>query len=65
MVKKSKIGRVMKTQGTYLIWLDSAYEIKLRVLRDEAISYPEQRLGEEEPFTLRLNVAMPTSVSGL
>ena len=66
--KKTKI-KVMKPQGTYLIWLDfSAYDIsdeELRgLLRDEAKVILNRGLdfGEEGALHARLNVAMPTSV---
>lgn len=66
--KESKI-KVMKPQGTYLIWLDfSAYDIRdeeLRgLLRDEAKVILNRGLdfGEEGALHARLNVAMPTSV---
>ena len=66
--KESKI-KVMKPQGTYLIWLDfSAYDIsdeELRsLLRDEAKVILNRGLdfGEEGVLHARLNVAMPTSV---
>ena len=66
--KETKI-KVMKPQGTYLIWLDfSAYEIsdeELRsLLRDEAKVILNRGLdfGEEGALHARLNVAMPTSV---
>lgn len=66
--KESKI-KVMKPQGTYLIWLDfSAYDIRdeeLRgLLRDEAKVILNRGLdfGEEGVLHARLNVAMPTSV---
>ena len=66
--KETKI-KVMKPQGTYLIWLDfSAYDIRdeeLRgLLRDEAKVILNRGLdfGEEGAIHARLNVAMPTSV---
>ncbi|KXU14730.1 Aspartate aminotransferase [Streptococcus infantis] len=66
--KETKI-KVMKPQGTYLIWLDfSAYDIsdeELRsLLRDEAKVILNRGLdfGEEGALHARLNVAMPTSV---
>ena len=66
--KETKI-KVMKPQGTYLIWLDfSAYEISdeelRKVLRDEAKVILNRGLdfGEEGAIHARLNVAMPTSV---
>lgn len=66
--KEMKI-KVMKPQGTYLIWLDfSAYDIsdeELRILlRDEAKVILNRGLdfGEEGALHARLNVAMPTSV---
>lgn len=66
--KETKI-KVMKPQGTYLIWLDfSAYEISdeelRKVLRDEAKVILNRGLdfGEEGALHARLNVAMPTSV---
>lgn len=66
--KETKI-KVMKPQGTYLIWLDfSAYDIcdeELRsLLRDEAKVILNRGLdfGEEGVLHARLNVAMPTSV---
>lgn len=66
--KESKI-KVMKPQGTYLIWLDfSAYDISdedlRRLLRDEAKVILNRGLdfGEEGALHARLNVAMPTSV---
>ena len=66
--KETKI-KVMKPQGTYLIWLDfSAYDIRdeeLRsLLRDEAKVILNRGLdfGEEGALHARLNVAMPTSV---
>ena len=66
--KETKI-KVMKPQGTYLIWLDfSAYEISdeelRKLLRDEAKVILNRGLdfGEEGALHARLNVAMPTSV---
>lgn len=66
--KETKI-KVMKPQGTYLIWLDfSAYNISdeelRRLLRDEAKVILNRGLdfGEEGALHARLNVAMPTSV---
>lgn len=66
--KETKI-KVMKPQGTYLIWLDfSAYDISdeelRRLLRDEAKVILNRGLdfGEEGLLHARLNVAMPTSV---
>lgn len=66
--KETKI-KVMKPQGTYLVWLDfSAYDIsdeELRsLLRDEAKVILNRGLdfGEEGALHARLNVAMPTSV---
>ena len=66
--KETKI-KVMKPQGTYLIWLDfSAYDLtdeKLQeLLRNEAkvILNPGLDYGEEGSLHARLNVAMPTSV---
>ena len=66
--KESKI-KVMKPQGTYLIWLDfSAYDISdeelRKLLRDEAKVILNRGLdfGEEGALHARLNVAMPTSV---
>ena len=66
--KETKI-KVMKPQGTYLIWLDfSAYDIsdeELRnLLRDQAKVILNRGLdfGEEGALHARLNVAMPTSV---
>ncbi len=66
--KESKI-KVMKPQGTYLIWLDfSAYDISdeelRKLLRDEAKIILNRGLdfGEEGALHARLNVAMPTSV---
>ena len=66
--KETKI-KVMKPQGTYLIWLDfSAYNISDEELRslliDEAKVILNRGLdfGEEGALHARLNVAMPTSV---
>ena len=66
--KETKI-KVMKPQGTYLIWLDfSAYEISdeelRKLLRDEAKVILNRGLdfGEEGALHARLNVTMPTSV---
>ena len=66
--KETKI-KVMKPQGTYLIWLDfSSYDISdeelRRLLRDEAKVILNRGLdfGEEGLLHARLNVAMPTSV---
>ena len=66
--KETKI-KVMKPQGTYLIWLDfSVYDINdeelRRLLRDEAKVILNRGLdfGEEGALHARLNVAMPTSV---
>ena len=66
--KETKI-KVMKPQGTYLIWLDfSVYDIsdeELRsLLRDEAKVILNRGLdfGEEGALHARLNVAMPTSI---
>ena len=66
--KETKI-KVMKPQGTYLIWLDfSAYDISdeeiRNLLRDEAKVILNRGLdfGEEGALHARLNVAMPTSV---
>lgn len=66
--KESKI-KVMKPQGTYLIWLDfSAYDISdeelRKLLRDEGKVILNRGLdfGEEGALHARLNVAMPTSV---
>ena len=66
--KETKI-KVMKPQGTYLLWLDfSAYDISdeelRKVLRDEAKVILNRGLdfGEEGARHARLNVAMPTSV---
>ena len=66
--KETKI-KVMKPQGTYLIWLDfSAYDISdeelRKLLRDEAKVILNRGLdfGEEGAHHARLNVAMPKSV---
>lgn len=66
--KETKI-KVMKPQGTYLIWLDfSAYNIndeELRnLLRDEAKVILNRGLdfGEEGTLHARLNVAMPKAL---
>ena len=66
--KESKI-KVMKPQGTYLIWLDfSDYGISdeelRKLLRDEAKVILNRGLdfGEEGALHARLNVAMPTSI---
>ena len=66
--KETRI-KVMKPQGTYLIWLDfSDYDINddelKRLLRDEARVILNRGLdfGEEGALHARLNVAMPTSV---
>lgn len=66
--KETKI-KVMKPQGTYLIWLDfSAYDIRdeelSSLLKDEAKVILNRGLdfGEEGALHARLNVAMPTSV---
>ena len=66
--KETKI-KVMKPQGTYLIWLDfSAYDIRdeelSSLLRDEAKVILNRGLdfGEEGALHARLNVGMPTSV---
>ena len=66
--KETKI-KVMKPQGTYLIWLDfSDYDISdeelRKLLRDEAkvILNGGLDFGEEGTLHARLNVAMPTSV---
>ena len=66
--KKTKI-KVMKPQGTYLIWLDfSVYDISdeelKSLLRNEAKVILNRGLdfGEEGALHARLNVAMPTSV---
>ena len=66
--KETKI-KVMKPQGTYLIWLDfSAYDISdeelKSLLRDEAKVILNRGLdfGEEGALHARLNVAMPTSI---
>ena len=66
--KETKI-KVMKPQGTYLIWLDfSVYDISdeelRKLLRDEAKVILNRGLdfGEEGALHARLNVAMPTSI---
>ena len=66
--KETKI-KVMKPQGTYLIWLDfSDYDISdeelRKLLRDEAKVILNRGLdfGEEGALHARLNVAMPTFV---
>ena len=66
--KETKI-KVMKPQGTYLVWLDfSAYDISdeelRKLLRDQAKVILNRGLdfGEEGVLHARLNVAMPTSV---
>ena len=66
--KETKI-KVMKPQGTYLIWLDfSAYDISdeelRKLLRDEVKVILNRGLdfGEEGALHARLNVAMPTSI---
>ena len=66
--KETKI-KVMKPQGTYLIWLDfSVYDISdeelRKLLRDEAkvILNRGFDFGEEGALHARLNVAMPTSI---
>ena len=66
--KETKI-KVMKPQGTYLIWLDfSVYDISdeelRKLLRDEAKVILNRGLdfGEEGALHARLNVAMPISV---
>ena len=66
--KETKI-KIMKPQGTYLIWLDfSVYDISdeelRKLLRDEAKVILNRGLdfGEEGALHARLNVAMPTSV---
>ena len=66
--KETKI-KVMKPQGTYLIWLDfSAYDISdeelRKLLRDQAKVILNRGLdfGEEGAIHARLNVAMPTSI---
>lgn len=66
--KETKI-KIMKPQGTYLIWLDfSAYNIsdeELRnLLRDEAKVILNRGLdfGEEGTLHARLNVAMPKTL---
>jgi len=66
--KETKI-KVMKPQGTYLIWLDfSAYGLSEEdlqgLLKKEAKVILNRGLdfGEEGALHARLNVAMPTSV---
>ena len=66
--KETKI-KVMKPQGTYLIWLDfSAYNISdeelRKLLRDEAKVILNRGLdfGEEGALHARLNVAMPKTL---
>ena len=66
--KETKI-KVMKPQGTYLIWLDfSAYDLTddrlQELLKDEAKVILNRGLdyGEEGTLHARLNVAMPKSV---
>ena len=66
--KETKI-KVMKPQGTYLIWLDfSAYNISdeelRKLLRDEAKVILNRALdfGEEGALHARLNVAMPKTL---
>ena len=66
--KETKI-KVMKPQGTYLIWLDfSAYNISdeelRKLLRDEAKVILNRGLdfGEEGTLHARLNVAMPKTL---
>ena len=66
--KKTKI-KVMKPQGTYLVWLDfSAYGLSeedlQRLLKEEAKVILNRGLdfGQEGPLHARLNVAMPTSI---
>lgn len=66
--KETKI-KVMKPQGTYLVWLDfSAYDLTderlQELLRNEAkvILNPGLDYGEEGSLHARLNVAMPTFV---
>ena len=66
--KESKI-KVMKPQGTYLIWLDfSAYGLSEEdlhgLLKQEAKVILNRGLdfGEEGALHARLNVAMPTSI---
>ena len=66
--KETKI-KVMKSQGTYLVWLDfSAYGLSeedlQRLLKEEAKVILNRGLdfGEEGALHARLNVAMPTSI---
>lgn len=66
--RETKI-KVMKPQGTYLIWLDfSAYNISdeelINLLRDEAKVILNRGLdfGEEGTLHARLNVAMPKTL---
>ena len=66
--KETKI-KVMKPQGTYLIWLDfSDYNISdeelIKLLRDEAKVILNRGLdfGEEGTLHARLNVAMPKTL---
>ena len=66
--KETKI-KVMKPQGTYLIWLDfSAYDLSEEdlhgLLKQEAKVILNRGLdfGEEGALHARLNVAMPTSI---
>ena len=66
--KETKI-KVMKPQGTYLIWLDfSAYDLTEKglqeLLKEEAKVILNRGLdfGEEGAYHARLNVAMPKSV---
>ena len=66
--KETKI-KVMKPQGTYLIWLDfSAYDLTdetlQELLRNEAKVILNRGLdfGEEGSLHARLNVAMPKSL---
>ena len=66
--KETKI-KVMKPQGTYLVWLDfSAYGLSeedlQRLLKEEAKVILNRGLdfGEEGALHARLNVAMPTSI---
>ena len=66
--KETKI-KVMKPQGTYLIWLDfSAYDLTDKglqeLLKEEAKVILNRGLdfGEEGAYHARLNVAMPKSV---